>query len=125
MKAWALHAKWVMGGMEPIGLLAQSTVSDLDVAHEWYAAVLGREADAAPMDGLLEWHFSDDAGVQVWKDPLRAGTSTTVVEVADLDDELTRLDRLGIAHDDPMNTPSFRVLTLEDPDRNRLILTDV
>ena len=111
--------------MEPIGLLAQSTVSDLDVAHTWYAAVLGRQADAAPMDGLLEWHFSDDAGVQVWKDPLRAGHSTTVVEVADLDDELIRLDKLGIAYDDPMNTPSFRVVTLEDPDRNRLILTGV
>jgi catechol 2,3-dioxygenase-like lactoylglutathione lyase family enzyme len=109
--------------MEPIGLLAQSTVSDLDAARTWYTAVLGREADATPMDGLLEWHFSDDAGVQVWEDPIRAGSSTTVVEVADLDDELSRLDKLGIAHDDPMNTPNFRVVTLEDPDHNRLNLT--
>jgi predicted enzyme related to lactoylglutathione lyase len=109
--------------MEPIGLLAQSTVSDLDTARTWYAAVLGREADANPMEGLLEWHFSDDAGVQVWQDPLRAGSSTTVVEVAELDEELARLDKLGIAYDDPMNTPSSRIVTLEDPDRNRLILT--
>ena len=109
--------------MEPIGLLAQSTVSDLDAAHTWYAAVLGREADAAPMHGLLEWHFSDDAGVQVWEDPIRAGSSTTVVEVADLDEELGRLDRLGIAYDDPMQISSARVVTLEDPDNNRFILT--
>ncbi len=109
--------------MEPIGLLAQSTVSDLEAAHTWYATVLGREADAAPMPGLLEWHFSDDAGVQVWEDPTRAGSSTTVVEVADLDEELIKLDRNGIRHDEPMHTPDFRVVTLEDPDRNRLILT--
>ena len=63
-----------------------------EAEHESLALpVLGREADAAPMDGLLEWHFSDDAGVQVWKDPLRAGHSTTVVEVADLDDELNAM----------------------------------
>ena len=109
--------------MEPIGLLAQSTVSDLDAAHTWYAAVLGREADAAPTHGLLEWHFSVDAGVQVWEDPIRAGSSTTVVEVADLDEELGRLDRLGIAYDDPMQISSARVVTLEDPDNNRFILT--
>ena len=111
--------------MEPIGLLAQSTVSDLDAAHSWYAAVLGREADANPMTGLLEWHFSNDAGVQLYRDPARAGNSTTVVEVADLDDELARLDELGIAHEDPWNTPNYRVVRLEDPDRNRLILTGV
>lgn len=111
--------------MEPIGLLAQSTVTDLDTAHTWYAAVLGRDADAAPMVGLLEWHFSDDAGVQLWRDPSRAGTSTTVLEVVDLDAEVSRLDNLGIPHDEPMSTPSFRLLTLEDPDRNRLILTGV
>ncbi|HEY3338627.1 MAG TPA: VOC family protein [Propionicimonas sp.] len=111
--------------MEPIGLLAQSTVSDLDTARSWYTAVLGRDADATPMQGLLEWHFSDDAGVQLWRDPVRAGTSTTVLEVVDLDAELTRLDDLGIAHDDPMSTPRLRLVTLEDPDRNRLILAGV
>ena len=111
--------------MEPIGLLAQSTVSDLDAARPWYAAVLGREPDAIPMDGLLEWHFSDDAGVQVWEDPSRAGASTTVVEVADLDEELSRLDQLGIAHGTPVSTPAFRLVTLEDPDQNRLVLTGV
>ena len=114
---------WV--GMEPIGLLAQSTVSDLEAARSWYAAVLGRDADANPMAGLLEWHFSDDAGVQLWRDPARAGSSTMVVEVADLDDELARLDKVGIAYDDPMSTPRVRLVTLEDPDRNRLILTGV
>lgn len=111
--------------MEPIGLLAQSTVSDLDAARGWYAAVLGREPDATPMDGLLEWHFSYTAGVQVWEDPSRAGTSTTVVEVADLDDELTRLDQLGIAHDEPVRTQALRVVIFEDRDRNRLVLTGV
>ena len=70
--------------------------------------------------GLLEWHFSDDAGVQLWRDPARAGSSTTVVEVADLDDELARLDAVGIAHDAPMSTPrATGWSSLEDPDRNR------
>ncbi len=35
-------------------LLAQSTVTDLDAAEDWYTHLFGRAPDARPMPGLLE-----------------------------------------------------------------------
>lgn len=66
-------------------VLAQSTVSDLVAAEDWYTRLFGREPDARPMPGLLEWHLGDTFGVQVWAEPNRAGRSSMVLdESADL-----------------------------------------
>ncbi len=65
--------------------LASMTVTDLDRAGAWYAALLGRGPDARPMDGLLEWHLPGGSGVQVWSEPDRAGRSGVTLAVDDLD----------------------------------------
>lgn len=102
--------------------LAQLTVSDLDRAREWCGRVFGRPADRAPMDGLLEWQFTPQFGVQVWADAERSGRSTVVLFVPDLDAEAGRLAAAGIAHDGPAPGGGGRVLPLTDPDGNRVVL---
>ena len=109
--------------MKPHSMLAQCTVADLAAAQEWYEKVFERGPDLRPMDGLLEWHFGRSAGLQVWLDPERAGRSTVVLDIPHFGDELRRLDHLGIVHDDPVHTPRFQVVTLYDPDNNRIVLT--
>ena len=109
--------------MKPHSMLAQCTVADLTAALEWYEKVFERAPDLRPMDGLLEWHFGRNAGLQVWQEPERAGKSTVVLDVPSLGDELRRLDRLGITHDEPVHTPLSKVVTLYDPDNNRIVLT--
>ncbi len=37
-------------------VLAALAVADVDSAVPWYERLLGRPADALPMDGLAEWH---------------------------------------------------------------------
>ena len=105
-------------------VLAQSTVSDLGTAEDWYTRLFGRGPDARPMPGLLEWHLGDSYGVQVWSEPDRAGRSSMVLDETDLDDAARRLREAGIEHDGPAPASSSRILTLADPDGNRVVLTD-
>ena len=43
-------------------VLADVAVDDFASALTWYERLLGRPADAAPMDGLAEWHLAEDGG---------------------------------------------------------------
>ncbi len=105
------------------GVLAQATVTDLDRAERWYATLFGRVPDARPMDGLLEWHLTDSAGVQVWREPGRSGRSTVVLGATDLDVAAGDLAAAGVVHDGPRPGGGSRVLVLRDPDGNRVVLT--
>jgi catechol 2,3-dioxygenase-like lactoylglutathione lyase family enzyme len=104
-------------------VLAQSTVSDLVVAEDWYTRVFGRPPDARPMPGLLEWHLADTFGVQVWSEPERAGRSSMVLDESDLGAITVRLDEAGVANDGPQDATSSRILTLVDPDGNRVVFS--
>ena len=63
--------------MDTTRLLSNHRVADLPRAEAWYSALFGRGPDARPMDGLLEWHLGDAAGVQVWLEPEAAGRLAT------------------------------------------------
>ncbi|MEV8435853.1 VOC family protein [Actinosynnema sp. NPDC051121] len=104
-------------------VLAQSTVADLAVAEDWYTRLFGRQPDARPMPGLLEWHLADAFGVQVWAEPDRAGHSSMVLDESDLDALVARLDEAGIVHDGPQDATSSRILPLLDPDGNRVVFS--
>jgi predicted enzyme related to lactoylglutathione lyase len=104
-------------------VLAQATVTDLDRAERWYAALFGRDPDSRPMDGLLEWHLTGGSGVQVWREPDRSGRSTVVLGVRDLDDAARALAAAGVAHEGPEPGGGSRVVRLGDPDGNRVVLT--
>jgi hypothetical protein len=45
-------------------VLANVAVDDFPSALTWYERLLGRPADAAPMEGLAEWHLAEGGG---WK----------------------------------------------------------
>lgn len=103
-------------------VLAQSAVSDLTAAGAWYTALLAREPDARPMDGLLEWHVTEGGGVQVWLDPERAGGATLLLATNDLDETAARLASAGMAHAGLEPGGGARLLQLTDPDGNRVVL---
>jgi hypothetical protein len=104
-------------------VLAQATVSDLTRAEAWYGALFGRQPDARPMDGLVEWHLGDSFGVQVWAEPARAGHSSIVLEESDPDGLVARLDAAALEHDLPQDVTAGRILALEDPDGNRIVVS--
>lgn len=102
--------------------MAQATVSELSTSERWYRQVFGAPPDARPMDGLLEWHFGARHGVQVHRDPSRAGGCTVVVGESDIDAALARLDAAGIDHPAPSPGGGGLLVTLTDPDGNRLVM---
>jgi catechol 2,3-dioxygenase-like lactoylglutathione lyase family enzyme len=104
-------------------LLAQMTVSDLDRAVSWYTRFFGREPDARPMDGLVEWHLHNAFGIQVWLDPKRAGRSTMVLEESDLNGRVAELDAEGLPYEGPQTVTVSRVVQLDDPDGNRIVMS--
>lgn len=106
-------------------VLAHCTVTDLDRAEEWYTRLFGREPDARPMPGLIEWHLGASFGVQVWSEPERAGKSSVVLDETDLDAAAARATEVGIHHDGPLPGGGARILPLADPDGNRVVLTGV
>jgi|SRR6478735_7994045 len=110
-------------GMAFQRLLAQAVVSDLEVAEQWYATLLGGSPQARPMDGLLEWHLAGTFGVQVWLDPTRAGNSAMVIEDSDLDGLTDRLAVDGLEHGGPQPGGGGRVLILADPDGNQVVIS--
>ena len=109
--------------MAVTGVLANLAVEDLAEAERWYALLLGGPPDARPMDGLLEWRPVAGGGVQVWREPARAGGSACVLDVDDLDDVAARLAAADVAHEGPQPGGGARLLVLADPDGNRVVLT--
>lgn len=104
-------------------ILANCTVSDLTRAEEWYTRFFGRGPGKRPMPGLLEWRLTDTFGLQVWEEADRAGRSTVVLMVSDLDAAADRMTGLGIQHAGPQPGGDARILQLTDPDGNRVVLT--
>ena len=43
-------------------VLADVAVDDFALTLTWYERLLGRPADAAPMEGLAEWHLAERVG---------------------------------------------------------------
>jgi len=109
--------------MEINGVLAQATVRDLSAAEDWYRRFFASAPDARPMDGLIEWHLGDGMGVQVWSEPERAGRSSLVLRVDDLDAFAAHVNSVGLTNGAPHQATASRILALEDPDGNRIVVT--
>lgn len=105
------------------GLLGHCTVTDEAAAERWYSRLLDREPDDRPMPGLLEWHLGDGFGLQIWAEPERAGHSTVVIDVDEVDAVAARLTAAGVEHRGPQPGGGRRVLVIEDPDGNRVVFT--
>lgn len=106
-------------------VLAGMAVADVESALPWYERLLGRPADALPMDGLAEWHFRSGV-IQVIADPDRAGRSLLTLGVDDLEGELNTLRERGLGPGAIDDETSDKVLfaTVTDPDGNAITLVE-
>lgn len=110
--------------MDTTHLMGNQAVADLEAAERWYTTLFDRGPDARPMEGLLEWHLGEAHGLQVFRDPARAGGSGVVIRVADLDGAADALATAGLGHDGVEGATHQRILRLADPDGNVVVLTD-
>jgi predicted enzyme related to lactoylglutathione lyase len=102
-------------------VLAGIAVGDFASAHTWYERLLGRPADAAPMEGLAECHLTECGGIQLIHDEARAGSSYVTLMVRSLDDQLAALKAKGVPVGPIQRTPGLaKVATVADPEGNRI-----
>jgi predicted enzyme related to lactoylglutathione lyase len=101
--------------------LAGIAVNDFASALTWYERLLDRPADAAPMEGLAEWHFSEGGGIQLIHDDYRAGLSYVTLMVTNLDDQLAALRAASISVGPTQGTPGLtKVATVTDTEGNQI-----
>ena len=107
------------------GVLAGIAVDDFASALTWYERLLGRPADAAPMEGLAEWHLSESGGIQLIHDGDRAGSSYATLLVTSLDDNLAALKAEGIPVGPTRGTPGLvKATTVTDRESNRITFAE-
>lgn len=104
-------------------MVAVIHVDDHDAAVDWYTLLFGREPDRRPMEPSAEWELGDGRGIQVYRDPDRAGGHDVIVGVDDVDSALAELATRGITGE-AYTVPSgqFRLAELTDPAGNTVVL---
>lgn len=106
-------------------LLAVVSVTEHERAMAWYERFFGRPADATPMPGLADWHVTDTAWVQVYRDPERSGRAVVNFAVDELDGHTAELAARGISVRDAGGTSQGgRLGEVVDPDGNVITLIE-
>ncbi len=103
-------------------IYANLSCSSLEESVEWFAHLLGREPDARPMQGLVEWHHRDDAGLQLLENPETAGTGTLTLIVRDIQREHQRLTNSGLRPSEIRPADAASLIQLNDPNGNLVVL---
>lgn len=99
-------------------LYAAAVVKDIDASAAFYAKVLGREPDDRPMDTLVQWRGFSNAGIQLFKDPAKAGNSIMTLVVADMEKTGQSLKAQGLDLGQIKQGDFGRIAHLNDPDGN-------
>jgi predicted enzyme related to lactoylglutathione lyase len=102
--------------------IASVAVKDLGSAAAWYERLFGRPADSSPMAGLKEWKFPRGGWLQVYELSERAGSCSCTLAVSDLDEQIGRLEQMGVEMKRPSTGPSVKVVMIADPDGNSVAL---
>jgi hypothetical protein len=110
--------------MAIMNAIASVAVSNLASATEWYEKLLGRPADSRPMPEVAEWKFERGGWLQVYQLPERAGSGSVTLAVKDMENQVTRLAKLGIDTRRRTSGPKVETLMIADPDGNSIALAE-
>ena len=114
-----------MGNLDVSNVLSGLAVRDVDAASEWMARLIGRPADARPMDGLADWHLTPHGTLQLVLDPDRAGGSMVTLHVPDIAAARTGLAERGLdLHYDDSTSTKVKFGQLFDPDGNSITIVE-
>ncbi len=103
-------------------IYAQLSCTDLSASVEWYEKLFGRAPNAQPMEGLVEWHHHDSAGLQLFENAKASGFGTITLIVDGLRDEHARLEKAGLAPGVIEPSTSTSLVRLHDLDGNLVVL---
>ena len=104
--------------------LASVAVKDLKAAILWYEKLFGRPADSVPMPEVAEWKFPRGGWLQVYELPERAGATSCTLAVANLAEEIEKLDKLGIDTSQRSAGDKVKVVMIADLDGNHIAVAE-
>ena len=103
--------------------LASVAVTDLDVAAEWYAKLLG-SAGSRPMAEVVEWKLPGGGGLQVYALAERAGQCSFTLVVRDIEAEIRKLEAMGVDTRQRTTSSEVKTVMVTDPDGNHVALAE-
>ena len=102
-------------------VIAVVPVRDQDTAVGWYKTLLGRDADVVPVEGVAEWQLAENAWLQVTTDPERAGNTTVIIGVNDIDAQCSACASANVSHGEIVEYPEIiKMIEVIDPDGNKV-----
>lgn len=106
-------------------VLSVVPVADFETSAAWYERFFGRPADARPMPGLADWHLTDGAWVQVFRDADRAGQTALNFAVDNLAAQTILMAGRGIRMGAVTTTnKNAKLASAVDPDGNIITLIE-
>jgi len=102
-------------------VIAVVPVKDYDKAIKWYKKLLGRDADIVPVEGVAEWQLAENAWLQVTIDQERAGGTTVIVGVNDVDAQCNSCAEANVPLGEVVEYPGIiKMAEITDPDGNKV-----
>ena len=106
-------------------MYAVAVVSEMGRSETFYTALLGRGPDDRPMDGLIQWRsVVGRAGLQVVFDRERSGQGNMTIVVSDMASARSEMAGRGLRLGDDIQGDYGVIAQIEDPDGNRLTLSE-
>jgi predicted enzyme related to lactoylglutathione lyase len=106
-------------------VLASVAVKDMGSTIGWYERLFGRPADSRPMPAVAEWKFERGGWLQVYQLPERAGSGSFTLAVEGLENEIARVEKLGIDTGQRTSSDTVKTLMITDPDGNHIAFAEV
>jgi catechol 2,3-dioxygenase-like lactoylglutathione lyase family enzyme len=104
--------------------IASIAVRSLKDASAWYERVLGRPADSRPMPEVAEWKFERGGWLQIYELPARAGSGSVTLAVRNIENQVAKLETLGIDTRRRTSNPKVETLMIADPDGNSIAFAE-
>ena len=102
-------------------VIAVVPVKNQDEAVGWYKKLLGRDADVVPVEGVAEWQLAENAWLQVTADPERAGSTTVIIGVDDIDAQCNACAVANASHGEVVEYPDIiKMIEVIDLDGNKI-----
>lgn len=102
-------------------VIAVVPVRDQARAIAWYKNLLGRGADIVPVEGVAEWQLAENAWIQVTSDPERAGNTTVIIGVDDIDTQCNACAAANVIHGEIVEYPDvIKMIEVIDLDGNKV-----
>ena len=103
-------------------VIAVVAVKDQAKSEAYYQQIFGRKADLVPFEGVAEWKIAEGAWVQVGADPEKAGSSTVILGVTDVEKQREICKERGITLSETEEIPGLiKMAEAEDPDANKVV----